>query len=72
MQSSAARQVAHFRSRKVEKEEILNLLELRNHIEALARIYFRKRSDIGQRVIAGAEIDGRLTVEEIVEMVVVD
>lgn len=70
--SVAAKELASLKRQKLSKRELLSLLELRNHIDNLERIYLRRRERMGLRIIAGAEIDKRITLEELINCLLMD
>lgn len=70
--SVATRELAKLRTRKISRKELLNLLELRNHIDSLERIYLRRREGIALRIIAGAKLEEGMTLEEILNCLVMD
>lgn len=51
--------------RPVKRVEIRELLELRNHIDSLMRIYLRKKERLSTRLFEAPMMDDRVTVSEL-------
>jgi hypothetical protein len=57
---------------QISKQELLELIELKNHLLQIGRVYLRKREELGFRMVAGAQIDPALSIEELLELILVD
>lgn len=66
-------QSTHQNHQKIlQKKDLLELIELRNHLLQIGRLYLRKREALNMLVISGATIDQALTVQELLEMILCD
>ena len=54
--------------RAITKRELVELIELKNHLLQIGRLYLRKREELGMLLISGAAIDASLNVQELLEL----